>query len=72
MIKFDNIIFFNFLFMKKKIIEIMIGIKILFIEKNKLSAIKKNIEKINLLILTLKNLIIKNHLNSNYHFLKLF
>ena len=58
MIKFDNIIFFNFLFMKKKIIEIMIGIKILFIEKNKLSAIKKNIEKINLLILTLKKLII--------------
>ena len=58
MIKFDNIIFFNFLFMKKKIIEIMIGIKILFIEKNKLSAIKKSIEKIKLLILTLKNLII--------------
>jgi len=58
MIKFDNIIFFNFLFMKKKIIEIMIGIKILFIEKNKLSAIKKNIEKMNLLILTLRSLII--------------
>tara|TARA_B100000963_G_scaffold237675_1_gene207810 strand:+ start:436 stop:696 length:261 start_codon:yes stop_codon:yes gene_type:complete len=67
-IKFENIIFFDFLLIKKKIKEIIIGIKILFIEKNKLSAIKKNIENINLLILTLKKFVIQNHQNSKYHF----
>ena len=62
-IKFDNMIFFDFLFIKKKITEIIIGIKILFIEKNKLSAIKKIIENISLLILTLKKFVIQNHQN---------
>tara|TARA_Y100000816_G_C25941029_1_gene490808 strand:+ start:418 stop:678 length:261 start_codon:yes stop_codon:yes gene_type:complete len=67
-IKFDNMIFFDFLFIKKKITEIIIGIKILFIEKNKLSAIKKIIENISLLILTLKKFVIQNHQNFKYYF----